>query len=204
MRIWTYVRPFQYQNDGYEVKFFFSLLTYTSQLFCNGKLIDEATHSFSNDLQVIEHKFTSPSPAAELTVSVGYFSWWNVGIEVRENSELIYASHPQEDIYFAEKKVGKLGSYSNLAEAREKRKQQSQKWQKNKYSLFADLGLGAVFFAVAKVTGDLTIATFTGVILGLLLVVAQRFVKVDLLGGFAVFWHYFVVNLRRTISCLSK
>ncbi len=72
-------------------------------------------------------------------------------------------------------------------EALEKKQLQSNKWQKNKHSIFADIGLGAAFFIVAKVTGDLTIAAFTGVILGLALVILQRFIKIDLLGGFAVF-----------------
>jgi intracellular septation protein A len=46
---------------------------------------------------------------------------------------------------------------------------------------------GALFFVVGKVTGDLALAAIVGAAGGLGLVVAQRFVKVDLLGGFAVF-----------------
>jgi len=61
------------------------------------------------------------------------------------------------------------------------------KWQRNKYSVYADLALGALFFVVGKVTGDLALAAIVGAAGGLGLVVAQRFVKVDLLGGFAVF-----------------
>jgi hypothetical protein len=34
--------------------------------------------------------------------------------------------------------------------------------KKNKASIFADIGVGAAFFIVAKVTGDLRIAAFTG------------------------------------------
>jgi len=187
MRIWTYERPFRYENEDYEVKFSFSLLSYTSQLFCNGILIDECTCSFQSGLGIIEHTFHPENQVEPLTVSVGYFSWWSVGIEVRRNNDLIYASHPGENIHFAVKKLEKMNAASTSTTAVEKRQQQSEKWQKNKHSIIADIGLGAAFFAVAKVTGDLTTAAFTGVILGLALVLVQRFVKVDLLGGFAVF-----------------
>jgi intracellular septation protein A len=64
--------------------------------------------------------------------------------------------------------------------------QQAEKWQRNKWSIFADIALGLLFFAVAKAT-DLTTAALVGAAAGLALVVVQRFVKVDLLGGLALF-----------------
>ena len=73
------------------------------------------------------------------------------------------------------------GMKENVADAGE------SKWAQNKYSVYADLGLGALFFIVGKVTGDLVLAAIVGGVTGLGLIVLQRFVKVDLLGGFAVF-----------------
>ncbi len=64
---------------------------------------------------------------------------------------------------------------------------QKHKWEKNKYSIYADLGLGALFFVAGKITEDLIFASLVGVAGGLALLVLQRFVKIDLLGGFAVF-----------------
>ena len=64
---------------------------------------------------------------------------------------------------------------------------QKHKWEKNKHSVYADLGLGALFFIAGKITEDLAFAALVGVAGGLALLVSQRFVKVDLLGGFAVF-----------------
>jgi len=183
MRIWTYVRPFRYNNLDYEVKFFYSFLTYTSQLFCNGILIDEHTNGFDSGIKVVEHEFQPNNELVKINVSVGYYSWWSVGIEVREDDELIYSSNPDKDIHFAERKLDKLSTLNDEPE----RQNKTDKWKKNKHSIFADIGLGAAFFIVAKVTDDLTIAAFTGVALGLALVVLQRFVKSDLLGGFAVF-----------------
>ncbi|MFN4116370.1 MAG: septation protein IspZ [Inhella sp.] len=59
-------------------------------------------------------------------------------------------------------------------------------WQRSKSSIVADLALGLLFIVVAKLT-DLTTATLVGAGAGLGLVVVQRFVKVDLLGGLALF-----------------
>jgi len=64
---------------------------------------------------------------------------------------------------------------------------QKHKWERNKYSIYADLGLGALFFIAGKITEDLIFASLLGVAGGFSLLVLQRFVKVDLLGGFAMF-----------------
>jgi intracellular septation protein A len=64
--------------------------------------------------------------------------------------------------------------------------QQAAQWQRNKWSFYADIGLGLLFFVVAKFT-DLTTAALVAAAAGLSLVVVQRYVKVDLLGGLAMF-----------------
>ena len=139
MRLWTYNRPFEHDGNNYEVKYSFSLKTYTSQLFCNGSLIDEHTHSFDGDFKVVEHKFKSLNSSQELTVSVGYFSWLSVGIVVRENNNLIYESHPGKDIHFATNKLEGLNVSYSSPEANEKREQQQQQWKRNKPSVIRSL-----------------------------------------------------------------
>lgn len=185
MQLWTYNRPFHHHNLAYTVKFSVTLTTCTSQVYCNGHLVDEATQSFSSGFKVIEHTLNTNNDSDELTVRVGYYNWWNIAIEVSENSVPIYKSHPDTDIYFAEKKIANIEASTNNTE--KDKAERSKKWQQNKHSIFADIGLGAAFFIVAKLTGDLTTAAFVGVGLGLALVLIQRFVSVDLLGGFAVF-----------------
>jgi intracellular septation protein A len=59
-------------------------------------------------------------------------------------------------------------------------------WQRNKPSIYADLALGLLFIVAAKLL-DLTTAALLSAAAGLLLVLVQRFVKVDLLGGLALF-----------------
>lgn len=60
-------------------------------------------------------------------------------------------------------------------------------WNRNKYSLAVDLSLGALFFILAKVTDDLSLSALITAGAGLAVVVVQRFVKIDLLGGLAMF-----------------
>jgi len=60
-------------------------------------------------------------------------------------------------------------------------------WARNKPSLIVDIALGLLFFVVSKVTGSLTTAALVGAGAGLAVVVVQRFVKADLLGGLAMF-----------------
>lgn len=66
------------------------------------------------------------------------------------------------------------------------RAQAAAQWQRNKPSIYADLALGLLFIVAAKLA-DLTTAALLSAAAGLLLVLVQRFVKVDLLGGLALF-----------------
>jgi len=187
MRIWTYCRPFHYKNYRYEIRFSYSLTSYTSRLYKEGKLIDELSGNFIDELKVLTHTVRCDDAGNTLKVSVGYINWLTVGIEVYQDDECFYASHPGKDIDFADKKLQKLTGAQDTETLKQVRQKQTDQWQKNKHSIFADIGLGAAFFIVSKTTGDLTLAAFTSIALGLALVVVQRFVKVDLLGGFAVF-----------------
>jgi len=63
---------------------------------------------------------------------------------------------------------------------------QAEQWKRNKPSIFVDLGLALFFFVCAKLT-NLTTAALLGAAAGLAIVVVQRYVKADLLGGLAIF-----------------
>jgi len=63
----------------------------------------------------------------------------------------------------------------------------SEQFSRNKYSIGVDIGIGALFFILVKLTDDLPLSALVTAGAGLAVVVAQRFVKVDLLGGLAIF-----------------
>jgi hypothetical protein len=71
-------------------------------------------------MKVVEHDLQPNNELTKITVSVGYYNWWSVGIEVREDDELIYASNPNKDIHFAEKKLEKLNLSTDSTDDLEK------------------------------------------------------------------------------------
>jgi intracellular septation protein A len=60
------------------------------------------------------------------------------------------------------------------------------RYKANRVPIMVDIALGVLFFVVAKLT-DLSTAALVGAGAGIALVIAQRLVKVDLLGGLALF-----------------
>ncbi len=181
MKIWSYSRPFTFHGHSCEIKVTLTQSETISSLFIDDFLIDEQSIKYSDGIITFVHPLKTSS-GFEAQVESGYFNWRNVGIAVTENGRLVYESHPGEDLRFGEALTENLyGMKEATPEAGESR------WEQNKYSIYADLGLGALFFIVSKVTGDLFLAAIVGGVAGLGLIVLQRFVKVDLLGGFAVF-----------------
>ena len=181
MQIWSYLRPFNFH--GYEclVRVTLTLSKVTSSLYANKRLLDEQSISYAEGTTTFIHSLKALDKS-EAQVESGYFNWWNIGIAVIEDGQIVYESHPGKDVRYGEQLVEKL--YGNSSD---NINHQKNKWRENKYSVYADLVLGALFFIVGKITGDLVFATMVGVVAGLSLILLQRFVKVDLLGGFAVF-----------------
>ena len=60
-------------------------------------------------------------------------------------------------------------------------------FQRNKWTLATDLGMALLFFVVGKLSESLVTPALVCAGAGLALIVVQRFVKVDLLGGLALF-----------------
>ena len=181
MKIWSYSRPFTFHGHSCEVKVTLTRSETTSSLYVDDLLVNEQSIKYIDGLTTFVHPLKTSS-GFEAQVESGYFNWWNLGIAVTENGRLVHESHPGKDLGFGEALMEDLNGIKEPApEAGE------SKWAENKYSIYADLGLGALFFIVSKVTEDLVLAAIVGGVMGAGLIVLQRFVKVDLLGGFAVF-----------------
>lgn len=178
MKIWSYSRPFTFHGHSCEIKVTLTQSETISSLFIDDVLTDEQSIKYSDGIITFVHPLKTSS-GFEAQVESGYFNWRNVGIAVTENGRLVYESHPGEDLRYGEALLDDLNGVTEIAG--------ESKWAENKYSIYADLGLGALFFIVSKVTGDLVLAAIVGGVTGFGLIVLQRFVKVDLLGGFAVF-----------------
>ena len=181
MKIWSFSRPFSFHGHRCEVKVTLTQSETISSLYVDDFLADEQSIKYTDGIITFVHPLQTSS-GFEANVESGYFNWWNVGITVTENGRVVHESHPGVDLRYGEALMEDLfGMKGTQPEAGE------SKWAENKYSIYADLALAALFFIVSKVTGDLVLAAIVGGVTGLGLIVLQRFVKVDLLGGFAVF-----------------
>ena len=153
----------------------------TSCLYWEDKLVDEQSMDYMDGSTTFVHPLKTVA-GSDAHVESGYFNLWNTGIAVIEDEQVIYESHPGKDVRYGEKLFKQMvGNNPDIKNT------QKDKWEKNKYSIYADLALGVLFFIAGKITGDLALAAMLGVAGGLSLILLQRFVKVDLLGGFAVF-----------------
>jgi intracellular septation protein A len=126
---------------------------------------------------VRNHSLSGTLPdGASFEVEAGYISWVNVGIAVRRNGRLEHESHPSRTIAFPKNMV-KMTADPGADLSR---------YKANKVPIMVDIALGLLFFVVAKLS-DLGTAALVGAAAGIALVAIQRFVKVDLTGGLALF-----------------
>ena len=189
MNLWTYRRPFTVQGQAYTVLIEIGLSSWRSRLMRGAQELARDTTAeagFSMDFRNhrLCHTLADGSP---MEVETGYISLWTTGIAVRVDGQLVHESHPGRTIRWPLLKAqGPTGGQTE-EHMREQQQRDAAQWVRNKPSLMVDIALGLLFFVVAKVTGNLTTAALVGAGAGLAVVVAQRFVKADLLGGLAMF-----------------
>ena len=216
MRLWTFLRPFPYDAQRYVLEVSLTFSQTQARLFRDEELLAEQSHAYTEGPATfvfnLPHGLTSDlsNPSDEVLGAVsegvhgdsgesnqkrsaqlmaGFDNGGSLAIAVTEGGRAVYESHPGRSLQVDRSSVQTVASEDAPGGLSvEQMTQLSQrKWQRNKYSIYADMALGALFFIVGKVTEDLALAALIGAGAGLLLVAAQRFVKVDLLGGFAVF-----------------
>jgi intracellular septation protein A len=189
MNIWTYRRPFSVQGFAFDVLIDAGFSRLRSRLMLGFKeLISDETVLLGAAFECRNHILCHILPdGSKLEVEIGFINWFNAGIRVFINGFLVHESHPGREILFLTRlRKAPLDARSEHL-LQEHRQRGAAQWARNQPSLIVDIALGLLFFAVSKVTGNLTTAALVVAGAGLMLVVAQRFVKVDLLGGLAVF-----------------
>ena len=217
MRLWTFLRPFPYDAQRYVLEVSLTFSKTQARLFRDEELLAEQSHAYTEGPATfvfnLPHGLISDLPDAlsdevlgavsegvhgdsgesnqkrSAQLMAAFDNGGSLAIAVTEGGRTIYESHPGRSLQVDRSSVQTVASEEAPGGLSvEQMTQLSQrKWQRNKYSIYADMALGALFFIVGKVTEDLALAALIGAGAGLLLVAAQRFVKVDLLGGFAVF-----------------
>jgi hypothetical protein len=122
----------------------------------------------------------SPDQNRSAQLMAGFGNGGALVISLIEGGRTLYESHPGRSLQVDRSPVQAVASEEALGGLSELSVEQmtqlsQRKWQRNKYSIYADMALGALFFIVGKVTEDLALAALIGAGAGLLLVIVQRF-----------------------------
>jgi intracellular septation protein A len=191
-RFWTYRRRFTAQGLPCEVKFEAGLKGMQTTLFIAGVEHDACFRPAMGEQAIVNHQLSATLPdGSMLNVEGGYYSWWSVAIAAHMNGALIHESHPGKAIRLPERAIKMMTETTSkidpeTGKLRHDPAMDYSKLSANKVPIAVDIATGLLFFVVAKFT-DLTTAALVGAGVGIALVIAQRFVKVDLLGGLAMF-----------------
>ena len=182
-RLWFYKRPFTVDHHECMVLLDARLSGLTSTLWIDGEQVATDFTPAAGAEAVRNHRLASTlADGRTVEVEAGYISWTNVGIAVRVDGTLVHESHPGRCIAYPERAARMAAQQSASGQPA----YDPDKLSRNKVPIMVDLATGLLFFIVAKLT-DLKTAALVGAGVGLALVIAQRFVKVDLLGGLALF-----------------
>lgn len=189
LNVMTYRRPFVVEGEAFEVRCRVGLRHWDSCLVQAGQQLcadrtDLAGPPADYRNHVLRHALPGGRP---VEVEVGFRGWWTVGIVVRVDGVLVHESHPGQRLAWPVPGGDGSTGDQHAAELGAQAARDEAQWARNKPSLIADVCLGLLFFAVGKLTGDLNAAALVGAAAGVALVLVQRFVKVDLLGGLALF-----------------
>jgi intracellular septation protein A len=182
MKIWTYRFDFMIDGLTYRTEAIAQLKTVESRVFQGEQeLANDSTDVMTPDGMRNHQLRFSLSDGREVAVETGYIDWFRIGMAVRVDGTLVHESHPGKAIGFP------TVSVANPEAAAKLQAEQSAAWSRNKYSIYVDVGIGILFFVLVKLTDDLPFSALATAGAGLAVVVVQRFVKVDLLGGLALF-----------------
>lgn len=197
---WRYRRPFSVDGLQFLVTIRSRGDGLHSQLSMIGVPVAEDHTPVGGPDAVRNHRLQARMPDGRtIEVEAGYISLWNTGIAVWVDGAKVHESHPGRNIAYPPKYRDQIINMpgNTISEAfKAGMKDGSGKaqldgldptaWSRNKIPLSVDIGLGLMFFVVAKLT-NLTTAALVGAAVGLVLYAVQRRTRIDLLGGLAAF-----------------
>lgn len=182
MRLWQYRhRP---AVDGHDVVVVNNALLdgTDSRLLVDGQEVARAlTLMNSPDPMAAQTLATTLPDGRQLRVVTGYNSWWATGCAAWVDDRLVWESHPGRPVEAPASVRAMFAPAKNAA-----RQANSEQLKRNGPAMLCDLGVGLLFYLVARFV-DLPTAAIASAGAGILLAIIQRFVKVDLLGGLAGF-----------------
>ncbi len=154
----------------------------------NNTVVMEETRPLKGSSVMDPQHFSIKDINKILDLEIGYISLMKMGCIIRENEQIIHRTHTKPF-----RKSGRIGRFLDKMEKlsddpKAPTPEELQKLERAKAlrpSIAIDLALGVIFFFIAREYGLLS-AALAGSGVTLILTIIDRFVKVDLLGGFAV------------------
>ena len=182
-RLWLYKRPFRADGVDGLVLLDTGISGIASQLLIDGQVVaTDATPATGREAVRNHHLRATLADGRTIEVEAGYINWFNTAIAVRIDGALVHESNPGRRIAYPERARRMVeGRGDDGAGGFD-----PDKFKRNRVPIMVDIATGLLFFVVAKLT-DLKTAALVGAAVGIALLVAQRFVKVDLIGGLALF-----------------
>ncbi len=178
MRVWRYARRFRAEGHDIRIITDVGLQSMETHVEIDGQRLAGDRLLMSSEAYR-NNRLSVPLGPRRLDVEAGYNSWWNVGMRAELDGMTAWESHPGRPIALP-------GSAARMLAGQSGREGQVARMKAQWPSIAADMAIGLLFFLVAKLA-DLRTAALIAAGAGLALVLVQRFVKVDLLGGMALF-----------------
>lgn len=174
---------FSANGRRFQVKLKISMAEGRLRLYEDGALRGERVYPSSGLEGLSIQTLRGNGDLEPLEISIGYIGWWTVACQARWGGEEIFRSHKRD---FAPPESLRKFLTDQSALPQEQRDAMQARAKARLPSIYVDVALGIGFFLIARAY-DLQTAAVVGAIAAVVLLGVQRFVKVDLLGGFALF-----------------
>lgn len=156
-----------------------------------GAPVDEVTIDVTPTTYFTVRTIEFDIPEGVLALDIGARGAWSFGVIAYLNGEEVYRSHKEPHRVPPKwqrvmEHVEQATDESGEGPEADARRAQQKELRDLQPSIFVDIGLGVIFFFVAREFGLVT-AAVAGAVVTAVLFPIQRLVKMNLLGGFAVF-----------------
>jgi intracellular septation protein A len=147
-----------------------------TRIFVDGALASRDFTPALGAAAVRNHRHALAIAGDAVEVEAGYVGLWAIGAIVRRDGVVIHETHPGRPVAFPEafRETALNSTFTG------------EKWRANRVPLAVDVLSGLLFFVVAKLAG-LQAAALVAAAVGVLLVLGERALKIDLTGGLALF-----------------
>jgi intracellular septation protein A len=187
LKIWTYRRRFIADGFACAVHFRAGMRgTHSILTICDVPHDQDYAPNFGVD-GLRNHHLRATLPSGKmLSVEAGYCSNFDVAIAANLAESRIHESHPGTSIRLPERTQRALAASRAHPDQLAQHGIDFTALRESRWAIAIDLALGLLFYGVALFV-SLQTAAIMGAAVGIALVIAQRFVKVDIIGGLATF-----------------